>query len=156
MKRRITLGLAVACVLLAASNLSAAGGSDAMSPVGSWVTYGVPDPGSPGDPGTGMISFTRSGTTATSVWGDPWTNTVGSWEKVAQNRYRSTYYVMIPAAGGILRVIDEFWMVTKDEMEGLYQMWWVPGNDPLGEAVGPLFWGSTIYERIHPEPLQTP
>lgn len=156
MKRRTTLGLAVACLVLAPSGLAATGGDEAMSPVGAWVLYFEPDPDSPGAPNTTMSNLNRSGTLTGAAWSDPRTNSVGSWGKVSQNRYRSTFYVMIPEAGGILKISEEFWMLSKDEMEGRQEVWWVPGSDPLGEPVVPLFWGSNLYKRIKAEPPQLP
>ncbi len=155
MKRPITLGLALACLLLAASSLMAAGGNQAMSPVGAWAVYSEPDLDSPGNPNTAMQMYNRSGTITGGAWSDPWTNSAGSWEKVAGDRYRSTFYVMVPEAG-ILKISEEFWMLNKDEMEGRYEGWWIVGSDPLGEAVVALWWGSNLYERILPEPKQLP
>lgn len=154
MKRRITLVLA--CLLLAASSLAATGGNKAMSPVGAWAVYYEPDPDSQSDPNTSMSLFDRGGTVTGAAWTDPWTNTVGSWEKMTNNRYRVTFYVMIPDAGGILKIREEFWMLSKDEMEGRQESWWVPGSDPLGDAVVPLWWGTNLYKRIQPEPKQLP
>jgi len=156
MRRTITLALALACLVLAASSLTAAGGRDAMSPVGAWAVYFEPDPDSEGDPNTSMSLFDRGGTVTGGAWTDPLTNTAGSWEKLAGNRYRSTFYVMIPEFDGILKVREEFWMLNKDEMEGRGEAWWVPGQDPLGDAVVPLWWGSSLYKRIKAEPKQLP
>jgi hypothetical protein len=144
-------------ILLAPAVVWADDDSDGKkSPEGAWALYFEPDPDSPGDPNTTMSMFDRGGTVNGAAWTDPYTNTVGSWEKVAGNRYRATFYVMIPDAGGILKIIEEFWMVNKNEMQGRQEGWWVPGSDPLGEAVVPLWWGTNVYKRIRPEPLQLP
>ncbi len=156
MKARVILGLAVACMVLIASSLAEAGRDYAMSPVGAWAVYMEPAPGSPGDAGTGLAEYHRSGTMTGAAMADPWTNTVGSWEKVRANRYRSTFYVLIPDGPGVLKISEEFWMLNRNRMEGRYEIWWVPGEDPLGDAVVPLFWGSYVFKRIHAEPLQLP
>lgn len=155
MKRTITLGLVLAGLVLVASSLAAAGGNKAMSPVGAWAWEFVPDQDSPGDPNTGLTQYNFGGTTTGAAWTDPWTNPAGEWQKVGRNRYRTTFYVMIPP-DGFLRNIEEFWMVNKDEMEGRQEGWWVPGTDPLGEAVVPLWWGTQYYRRIQVEPKQIP
>ena len=151
MKVRLTAVFALAILLVGAASLTAAGSHEAMSPVGSWAAYYEPDPDSPGDPNITMGTYERGGTVHGVAWTDPWTNTVGAWEKVSGNTYRSTFYVMIPEVGGILKISEEFWMVSKDEMEGRAETWWVPGSDPLGDEVARLWWGSNSYKRIRPE-----
>ena len=156
MKLRLTLVFALAFLLVGATSLTAAGGNEAMSPVGAWASYFEPDPDSPGEPNITMGTLERGGTVSGAAWTDPWTNTVGAWKKVAGNTYLSTFYVMLPEAGGILKIIDEFRMLSKDEGEGRQEAWWVPGPDPLGDPVARLWWGSTSYQRIRPEPPPLP
>ena len=156
MKRTIMLVMALAGLLLLASGSQATSSKSAMSPVGAWAGYNEPGPGSPGEPNTTLTQYYRSGITNGGAWTDPYTNVVGSWEKVAPNQYRSTFYGMIPDAGGMLRINEEFWMLSKDEMEGRFEILWVPGQDPLGDAVATLFWGSMTFRRIDVRPMGLP
>lgn len=156
MTRRIPWGLALLGLMLSAAVLEASGGDQAMSPVGAWTIRYEPDADSPGDPNTTLAQYHRGGTLSGAAWTDPWTNSAGSWEKVGSNRYRCTFYVMIPDGNGYLRIVEEFWMLDKDRMEGRQESWWVPGQDPLADAVAPLWWGFNSYRRIRAEPKQLP
>ena len=71
MRHRITLGLALAGLMLAASGLAAAGGNDGKSPVGAWTIQYEPDEGSAGDPNTLLQQFQFGGTITGAAWTDP-------------------------------------------------------------------------------------
>ncbi len=158
MRHRITLGLTLVSLMLAASGLAAAGGNHWKSPMGAWTIQFEPDEGSPGDPNTTLQQLQFGGTITGAAWTDPWTNTGGHWTKTNRNRYLSTLYIMVPDFGGYLKVIQEFWMVDKDVMKGREEAWFVPGQDPLGEQLpgDPLWVGSLFFRRLKAEAKQIP
>lgn len=157
MNRRITWGLALAGLLLAASVLTAASRNTAMSPAGTWTIQYVDDISEEAN-NTLLQQFHPRGTVSGAAWSDSKTNAMGVWRKTGRNRYIATVYVMIPEGNGYIRIIDEFWMVNKDEMEGRQEGWWVPGKDPLGPPAAPEPWwtGSQFYQRIPAEPKLFP
>lgn len=159
MGRRIALALALAGFMLTADHVMAAGGGNrGMSPVGVWTIEYIDDL-DPEDNNTIYQQYNHSGTLVGGAWTDSKTNTVGNWRKVGSHRYISTIWSMIPEADGYLKIIDEFWMIDKDTMEGRQEGWWIVGRDPLDPPVppvGPLWTGSQQYRRLKAEPKQVP
>ena len=154
MNRRITLGLAMAVLMLAASSLVAAGGNKAMSPVGVWAINYVDDL-DPASNNTVVQQYNFGGTMSGVAWTDNTTNSVGTWRKAARNRYISATWLMIPDSDGYLKLNEEFWMIDKNTMEGRQEGWWIVGQDPLAPPVppiGPLWTGSHFYRRLRAEP----
>ena len=84
MNRRITLGLALTGLLLAASSLVAAGGKNAMNPVGAWTIQYVDDVSEEAN-NTIFQQFHSDGTLTGAAWSDSKTNTVGVWKKTSRN-----------------------------------------------------------------------
>jgi len=157
--RKISLGLALAGLTLAASSLVAAGGGNqAMTPVGVWAINYVDDL-DPDANNSVIEQYNFGGTMSGVAWSDNKTNSVGNWRKVGRNSYISTTWLMIPDGDGYLKLIEEFWMIDKNTMEGRQEGWWIVGQDPLDPPVppiGPLWTGSHFYSRLQAEPTQVP
>ena len=159
MNLRNVLALSLAGLLVTASGLLAAGGGHgARSPVGAWSIFYEDDV----DPdGNAYLyqQFNRSGTINGGNWNDSQANIVGDWRKIRGNRFISTLWIMIPDADGYIKVIDEFWMIDKDTMEGRQESWWIVGPNPLNPPVpplGPIWTGTQHYRRLTAESKQVP
>lgn len=154
MYRMIRLVLAIALVAAVAAAPAAAGEKRAMSPIGSW-TVSYEDDASPADDNITLQALHSGGTLSGAAWSDATTNTVGSWEKTRGNRFASTFYIMIPP-NGYVKVVQEFWMVGKNEMRGREEGWFVVGQDPLAAPAALLWTGDLTFRRVPAEAKQVP
>jgi hypothetical protein len=147
----LRIGFALAFLLLH-SPAFAQGNSKAASPVGAWDTE-VFQGGESAFRALTVINF--GGTMLNTPAVDPLITAYGSWKKVGENRYQSSFYILgIDGAGnhtGYVKGEAEFSMVGKDRQEGVNKLFFLVGLDPLSpDAVIPLVEETFIRKRLTP------